>query len=389
MEEIIFELETITPLFIAGADQRNIENEGLRAPSLRGLLRWRFRAIIGGVKFFYGNLNLKSVKEEEGKLWGTTERQSKVLLNIFPIDSRVSTFQNIRGRGIRYLSYGSFDRPYIDIGSRFKMRIFFRNSISDEDKKKVIATLWLLLNLGNVGSKSRKGFGSLKVTKDVTISEIEFKNPNSLEELEGYLKNNIEKCLSIFGWDGTKPRSTPLPLYSIIAPLYWKMKILDTTHDSPIDAINYIGEKIRKYRENRGNPSERHIRPTRRETFSYWVTRDYSSVKSIYNKSFPSTPRGSIFGLPHQFQFQSINKKAIVKGIEHDRRASPLYIKIWKLNDNQYAIGLQLFKSLFIPEDKLRISDLTNPNIKADVDPPTYTYLDNFLNMLPGRWIRI
>ena len=137
MEEIIFELETVTPLFIAGADQRNIENEGLRAPSLRGLLRWWFRAIIGGVKFFYGNLNLKSVKEEEGKLWGTTERQSKVLLNIFPIDSRVSTFQNIRGRGIKYLSYGSFGRPYIDIGSRFEVRIFFKGSISDEDKKKV------------------------------------------------------------------------------------------------------------------------------------------------------------------------------------------------------------------------------------------------------------
>jgi len=33
---------------------------------------------MGGVKFSNGNLNLKSIKEEEGKLWGTTERQSKV-----------------------------------------------------------------------------------------------------------------------------------------------------------------------------------------------------------------------------------------------------------------------------------------------------------------------
>ena len=39
MHSVTLEVETITPLFIAGADQRNIENEGLRAPSLRGLLR--------------------------------------------------------------------------------------------------------------------------------------------------------------------------------------------------------------------------------------------------------------------------------------------------------------------------------------------------------------
>ena len=40
MGEVILEVDTITPLFIAGADQRNIENEGLRAPSLRGAMRW-------------------------------------------------------------------------------------------------------------------------------------------------------------------------------------------------------------------------------------------------------------------------------------------------------------------------------------------------------------
>ena len=391
MKEITFELETITPLFIAGADQRNIENEGLRAPSLRGLLRWWFRAIMGGVKFSLGDLNLKSVKEEEERIWGTTENQSKVSLRIFPISSRVSTFQNVRGRGIRYLSYGASDRPYIDLGSRFKIRILFKRSISNEEEKKVIATLWLLLNLGNVGSKSRKGFGSLRITKDVTIGEIEFKNPNSLGELERYLRNNLERCLRIFGWNENRPRNKFLPQYSVIAPYYWKMKVLNNTHNSAIGAINYIGERIREYREDRNNPSARHTRHTRKGTFSYCVTKDYTSVKSIYTKGSPSTPQGSIFGLPHQFQFQSLpNKpKAMVKGIEHDRRASPLYIKIWKLSNNQFAIGLQLFKSLFIPESKLRISDLRNPNIKADVNIPSYSYIEEFLNGLSGRWITI
>ncbi|MCD6363255.1 MAG: type III-B CRISPR module RAMP protein Cmr1, partial [Synergistetes bacterium] len=48
MHKVSLEVETVTPLFIAGADQRNIGNEGLRPPSLRGLLRWWFRAALGG-----------------------------------------------------------------------------------------------------------------------------------------------------------------------------------------------------------------------------------------------------------------------------------------------------------------------------------------------------
>ncbi|MHA1265530.1 MAG: type III-B CRISPR module RAMP protein Cmr1 [Candidatus Helarchaeota archaeon] len=389
MEEITLELESVTPVFIAGADQRSIENEGLRAPSLRGAMRWWFRAVAGGVKFSYGDLDLNSVIKEEERIWGTDDKRSKVSLSVVSRNLNISTFQNVKKEGIRYLSYGLFKRPYTDLGSQFGIRILFRYIVSDEEKEKVIATLWLLLNLGNVGSKSRKGFGGLRVTNNVTISGIEFKNPSSLKELEEYLKNNLKECIRIFGWGGRTPMNKSLPKYPIIAPYYWKMKILYNTYNSAIDAINYIGKKIRKYREDRDNSSARPIRPTGKGTFLYWVTRDYSSVKSIYTKGSPSTPPGSIFGLPHQFQFRSINQKAVVKGTEHDRRASPLYIKIWKLGNNRFAVGLQLFKSLFLPENKLRISALQNPNIKADVNLPSYSYLENFLNQLSGRWITL
>jgi len=390
MREITLELEAVTPVFIAGADQMSIENEGLRAPSLRGAMRWWFRALSGGAKFSYGDLDLNSVMKEEERIWGTAEKRSKVSLNVVSRNLNITTFQNVKKKGIRYLSYGSFNRPYIDLGSQFGIRILFRHIVSDEEKEKVIATLWLLLNLGNVGSKSRKGFGGLRVTNNIKISGIEFKNPSSLKELEEYLKKKLKECIRIFGWGGSTPMNKSLPQYPIIAPYYWKMKILDDTYNSAIDAINNIGEKIRKYREDRDNSSARHERPARKGIISYWVTRDYSSVKSIYTRGSPSTPPGSIFGLPHQFQFQSINnKKAVVKGIEHDRRASPLYIKVWKLGNNRFAIGLQLFKSLFLPENKLRISDLRNPQRKADVNLPSYSYLENFLNQLSGRWITL
>ena len=388
MYSVKLEVETVTPLFIAGADQRNIENEGIRAPSLRGAMRWWFRAAAGGVEFSSGTLNVKEIKEEEEKIWGATDKQSKVAVSISSIDTRISSLQGNR-RGIKYLSYGSSDRPCIEPGSRFRLNVHFKPSMSAEEKEKVIATIWLLLSLGNIGSKSRKGFGSLRVAKDVTINGIDFKNPNNIDELEEYLKINVKNCLELFGWNGSIYKSSSLPPYSVIAPNFWKMKILDNTFTSPTDAINDIGEKIREYREDRGNPSARHTRHTRRGTFSYWITKDYNAVKSIYTGGSPSIPQGSIFGLPHQFQFQSINKKAMVRGIQHERRSSPLHVKVWKLDKDRYVAGLQLFKSAFLSEDRLRITDLINPSIRTEVNLPTYNYLENFLNGLSGRWIRL
>ena len=66
-----------------------------------------------------------------------------------------------------------------------------------------------------------------------------------------------------------------------------------------------------------------------------------------------------------------------------------IYIKIWKLDNNNFAIGLQLFKSLFLPENRLRIVDLREPNIKADVNLPSYSYIKDFLDVLSGSWIAI
>ena len=385
IDKVELELENVTPLFIAGADQRNVENEGLRTPSLRGLLRWWFRAIMGGVLFSSGHLSINEVKNKEEEVWGNTTAQSKVLINVLTITTRMGEVE--RKGGISYLSYGVFERKYIE-GS-FRIYIRFKQTLSEEDKKKVIATLWMLLNLGNIGGKNRKGFGSLRVINDTSIYGLSFKNPIEISKLKEYLESNIKKCLTFFGWKGSTISSETLPPFPVIAPNFWKMKLLNRIYPSEIKAINDIGEKIRQYREDRGNPSAKHEQKIKK--FSYWVTKDYNSVKSIYTKSSPSTPKGSIFGLPHQFQFQSINKKAMVKGMEHDRRASPLYIKIWKLDSNKFAIGLQLFKSIFLPENKLEIIDLKDENKKAKVDLPSYDYLEDFLNLneLSGEWIKI
>lgn len=46
MKKINFTLETLTPLFLAGNDQNAVE---LRAASIRGHLRYWYRALLGGL----------------------------------------------------------------------------------------------------------------------------------------------------------------------------------------------------------------------------------------------------------------------------------------------------------------------------------------------------
>src|ERR1700704_1028422 len=70
MERETFQVELVTPCFLAGA-------EGVtewRAASIRGQLRWWFRAVAGGC--WKGDLD--RVRREEARLFGSTERKSSL-----------------------------------------------------------------------------------------------------------------------------------------------------------------------------------------------------------------------------------------------------------------------------------------------------------------------
>jgi len=56
-------------------------------------------------------------------------------------------------------------RKAVPVGTEFKMKISFHPRSTEDDIKKFFATLWLAFNLGNFGSRSRRGFGSIKIEK--------------------------------------------------------------------------------------------------------------------------------------------------------------------------------------------------------------------------------
>jgi CRISPR-associated protein Cmr6 len=187
------EVELMTPAFLAGASQNRADCD-LRPATLRGLLRWWWRTVHAG------HLSRADMLRLESAIWGDTSAGGAVRVTVEPVSSpNVAAYDykdnyrlkpNFRAAnglkdlpagsvgtpGLFYLSYGMNDardeRPrfYVQPGARWLIRLaargaaFEKRCISpDQVLSEAKASLCLLCSFGGVGSKGRKGFGSLQI----------------------------------------------------------------------------------------------------------------------------------------------------------------------------------------------------------------------------------
>lgn len=181
-----FTLELVTPAFLAGASQQQQDCD-LRSATLRGLLRKWWRTLHSGC---LARADLASL---EAALWGDTQAGGAIQLRLERVaESGVSLYAHHDDwKGLRYLAYGMDEKSrgvrrqrfHLQPGARWKLRVtaratdFFRDRDDVNDSKKkdrgrtihpaevmkqARAALWMLTRFGGVGSKARKGFGSLQ-----------------------------------------------------------------------------------------------------------------------------------------------------------------------------------------------------------------------------------
>jgi CRISPR-associated protein Cmr1 len=419
---------------MSGADQNAPE---LRAPSIKGAMRFWFRAMMGKVL----NDDVEKVKYLESKLFGfakeektdigVTDDEVKSKASDISIELsiiKINTNQNKlnaaftkNNRGVTYLSFPflqwnnvrkDYDivRHFIDIKSSYALKLTRVLGKDDNALEVAVSCMWLLANFGNVGSRSRRGFGSLRITG---IKEnyplVDFNVPAHFSDLSKYYKDNLRKTADIFAqYAKFNKFSVPAkPNKNDQAGNYypnfdsfscWRgcliCKNKDVGWDSWDEALDYIGHQLRRKREDQ------------RSTGQITKTTDYVNYVSKYinNSRLDDIDlENDIFGLPNQIRSSSRKATAIVswstKGSANRdedgdgdlRRASPLLIKPI-LCGEKYYILLQYFKSLFLPGEGAEIikplkktwpSTMPMPQQRL-VKKADYDKLEKFVDNLNG-----
>lgn len=406
VSEILATYRVTTPLFGGGADLVSSPSE-IRGPSFKGVLRWWWRALA----WSHYKGQIAKVKAAEDRVFGSASGgsgtgRSRVLLRILP-DGELQTLSagktlrdennDVVGPGARYLGYGVVEavasrkrntvegellRPCIvpsanGTYAKFRARLRLRDLTSD-DVELLKNALVALGTMGGMGARSRRGFGSLSLEK-LTVS-------NGAEGDESYVNpsNPTELAIAIgllIPDVAARDRRRSLPPYTALSPNS-RFVVYDGETIDALGLLNEVGEEMMLYRswgrngQVLGKPREKDFR----------FEDDHDLMARVAGGSRESGyPERTLFGLPHNYYFSSISKKAEVAPAKPglDRRASPLLIHIHAFEDT-YAAVVTVIPAQFLPGNgngkvKLRPSG-TEAVIKGGLTP--YEPLLGFLKRL-------
>ena len=365
-------LETVTPIFVGGANQRVAE---IRVPSIRGALRFWFRALAGGT---VGDADRQPLRELEAGVFGDTSRASSLVIRTRSVGRSEPFISVLQGVNYLFFSLKMQKRECLPVGLQFPLTMAARptprnagkTSSPDRAMTLGLCSLWLLANLGGLGARSRRGAGSLRIVR------VDGEVPNgvprltkvsgSAKELQESLSaglTEVRRAISTLA-EGGSPVAPGIPSqFSILHPAVCHMYVLDRTWPTWEQALDEVGRAYRAFR-------------TRREP-------DYGEVKALLRdrrRSIETVERAA-FGLPLQFSYRSLRgARATVGGREHDRRASPLLFKVHRLAAGEYAVLLVFFRAALLAEgERLQIRTRGHPPF---LDPPDLTLVETFMEEL-------
>jgi len=365
MNKIIFKCQAITPMFLGGADGE----PDLRPPSIKGAMRYWWRAM-------HGHLSIEKLKEKESDIFGNTEQRSKVTLRCRTSHEPkefIETFRKVKAgekgelEGMEYLFYsmdlGKNNRQYFD-------NIPFEVILKSKDKheaqlKEAAYAFWLLANLGGIGSRSRRGGGSFIITDIEDDSHLGFDfrlDVQSADAWVDYLKKGIQTIKHHAKVKDIKDKTRFNSFQNI------DIYLVNELHGKAEDALNFIGERFQKFREEEGGKDA------------------YNVGNYVDNGSHIPTIEKASFGLPISYRFEVGKNKFISATVEpkseiYNRSASSLFISIVQIGGKYYPL-LVNFNSTLLPDGvSLKVSSKEQ---RKDVYPktPHNTIKQDFIHSL-------
>ncbi|MGR8932077.1 MAG: type III-B CRISPR module RAMP protein Cmr1 [Gammaproteobacteria bacterium] len=251
MQTLEAEYEIVTPMFIGGADIQDPPE--LRPPSIKGALRFWWRALYWG-HFLHQkkgdpNLALRAMHQAEADLFGAAATVDKgygqglCLLKIK--DARPNGIEinwpKLNEKGSGYIGYGldsTKENPHrqaIRNGS-FTICLTLKSAIDTQQIQQLKNTLMILGLLGGLGSRSRRGFGSVKI-KTLNNQSTSYKTHQEYYSAIRTVINDIEL-------------SPPIPLFTAFSQ---SMRIAHAGNRSNYrDLMDSLGDSYKGTRKSAG-----------------------------------------------------------------------------------------------------------------------------------------
>jgi len=364
LTKISFKLQSVTPLFMIGANNYSCE---FRSSSIKGCIRYWFRAI-------YPNL-----LSEEKRLFGSTDFRSPLIIrsrSIKPVFGSKGD-KSWNKSSISYLGFGAIDfkgttQSFFKVGSVFDLELVFKGSLDATDQSYILNSVWGLFMLGGVGSRSRRGFGCMRVL-DVqdeygllkNIPPFKFNNRNEYVDA-------VKKFIQLQTISNKQHNHTAFSS---------DMQLIITRDNHPsMVVLEKIGKNFQYFRS--------YIRDRQ-------YPEDHDIMLNFLQKGIPpkKSPDRAAFGLPHNYFFPS--RPSMIGGVDildgdqkgrkgqKGRRGSPLFIHIQGFEKGT-SCGVFIFMPApLIPEnDKIVISGSKSYRRDVKVDPPDYSGVEKYLKHL-------
>lgn len=383
----------VTPMFCGGAEQQ----AEFRLASFKGVLRFWWRALE-----WCRIQDLTQLHREEAALFGSSDGgQAGFLMRLdqetfgaaIPKKTQLKDGPSLVGHGTRYLGYGAIEaygsarqqpptkdaelkRECFPAGVTIAMSLRFKSGklgVTNEQQLQIERALKIAGLLGGVGGKSRKGYGSLtltRLTRDNDDSGNSWRIPKTLPEFRGQLLDLLRPTSAGKGSHGWN--ATPLTAITKDSRI---VLIAGRTGESTMKLLDRIGRELVQYR-SWGNKGKVLGSIDREENFKG----DHDLMKQEWTKR-TTHPKRIAFGLPHNYGPKREDQVSAADA-KLDRRASSLFIHIHQAEGSPPLGVLTFLPGLFLPEgrDRISVGGRDVPLQSQDLWKPVEDFLDRLLD---------
>lgn len=381
--EITATYRIVTPMFLGG-EGHQVDSKVFRNASFKGALRFWWRALNWGRMLKDAGQNeteaLKTLHAEEGRLFGSASdgensQQSQVRLSSTLKNAKLeragkSDFDSLGyllGQGLYHFDKKVL-RSYLS-GGEIELTLSFKPGADEKDIASVKQAAIALGILGGLGSRSRKGLGSLSIQE--------------IGEKENSQKFTTQQAVVEFIGTLDFSAASDAPLSALSKDTRLDISIAG---NDAVKVLQQVGNEQQLYRGyGRKNPRTGQHEVNGQAARQLFKSDHDDALAATQGQGLQKLPARAVFGLPHNYFFSSTGTGVNINPEDEGRRASPLFIHIHALEGNQFIAIQTLLQSMFLPTgvsidvkpQRGRAQNLRNNSVDYAV---IHRYLDGFKN---------